>query len=50
MPNIEKNQVMEETLKLYAEIEKGFCSGEEDGWIDKDAADSIIGEMIKKYE
>lgn len=46
----EKYQVMEETLKLYAEIEKGFRSGEEDGWIDKEAADDIIEEMIKKYE
>lgn len=46
----ERFQLMESALKLYAAIEKGHRSGEENGWISEDAANNLIEEIIKKYE
>lgn len=46
----ERYQLMESALKLYASIEKGHRSGEEEGWISEEAAGALIEEMIKKYE
>lgn len=46
----EKYQLMEAALKLYTEIEKGHRSGEEEGWIEMDAANELIEEMISRHE
>ena len=48
--NRENNQLMEAALKLYTEIEKGHRSGEEEGWIEMDAANELIEEMISRHE
>ena len=46
----ERFQVMESALQLYAAIEKGHRSGEEQGWISEDIANNLIEEMIKNHE